>query len=177
MAKLCNIIVSGSDNIFLIGPMGVGKSTIGMRLAALTDKKFIDSDSEIINSTGVSIDLIFEIEGEEGFRKRENRIIAELTALENIVLATGGGVVLSADNRVCLKRSGTVIYLKASPEQLLERTVKDRKRPLLQTDDRLGKIKELLKIRGALYEELADIIIITDDRDVKDIVNKIYQKL
>lgn len=169
--------MSGSQNIFLVGPMGAGKSTIGIRLAKLMDKIFIDSDSEIINITGVSIDLIFEIEGESGFRKRESKIIAELTARENIVLATGGGAILDADNRGCLKRSGTVVYLKASPEQLLKRTVKDKKRPLLQTDDRLGKIEQLLKTRGPLYEELADIIINTDDRDVKDIVDKIQQKL
>ena len=157
--------------------MGAGKTTIGKRLAELTDKRFLDSDNEIELRTGVNIDLIFEIEDEDGFRKRECKIIEELTALDSIILATGGGAILNADNRRHLHQGGTVIYLQASPEQLMQRTAKDQKRPLLKTEDRLGKIEELLKIRGPLYEEVADFIINTDDYSVKKIVNRICQKL
>ncbi len=166
-----------SESIFLVGLMGAGKTTIGKRLAELTDKQFLDSDNEIEFRTGVNIDLIFEIEDEDGFRKRECKIIKELTALDSIILATGGGAILNADNRRHLHQGGTVIYLQASPEQLMQRTAKDQKRPLLKTEDRLGKIEELLKIRGPLYEEVADFIINTDDYSVKKIVNKICQKL
>ncbi len=157
--------------------MGAGKSTIGKRLAELSNKRFLDSDKEIELRTGVNIDLIFEIEGEEGFRKRECKIIEELTALDSIILATGGGAILNTDNRRHLSQGGTVIYLQASAEQLTHRTAKDKKRPLLKTEDRLGKIEELLKIRAPLYEEVADFIINTDDHTVMQIVNIISQKL
>ncbi len=166
-----------SESIFLVGLMGAGKTTIGKRLAELTDKRFLDSDNEIELRTGVNIDLIFEIEGEDGFRKRECKIIEELTALDSIILATGGGAILNIDNRRHLHQGGTVIYLQASPEQLMQRTTKDQKRPLLKTEDRLGKIEELLKIRAPLYEEVADFIINTDDHSAMQLVNKICQKL
>jgi len=166
-----------SENIFLVGLMGAGKSTIGKRLAELSNKRFLDSDKEIEIRTGVNIDLIFEIEGEEGFRKRECKIIEELSALDNIILATGGGAVLNADNRRHLHQGGTIIYLQASAEQLTQRTAKDKKRPLLKIEDRLGKIEELLKIRAPLYEEAADFIINTDDHTVMQIVNIISKKL
>lgn len=165
-----------SNNIFLIGPMGAGKSTIGKMLAAKTNREFVDSDSMIIEKTGVEIDLIFEIEGEEGFRKRECRLIEELTALDDIVLATGGGAVLDEDNRSYLKQRGAVVYLQASPEQLYKRTVKDRKRPLLQTDDRLGKIRELLKTREPLYMQLADKTISTEGKTVRQIVSTLCKE-
>ncbi|MBF8268924.1 MAG: Shikimate kinase I [Gammaproteobacteria bacterium] len=160
-----------SNNIFLVGPMGAGKSTIGKMLADRTGRKFIDADNVMVEKTGVEIDLIFEIEGESGFRKRECKLIEELTALDDIVLATGGGAVLSSENRNFLKQRGTVVYLQASAEQLFERTVKDKKRPLLQTRDRLGKIKEILTVREPLYKEIADEIIATDGKNVKQIVD------
>jgi shikimate kinase len=157
--------------------MGAGKSTIGKMLADRTGRKFIDTDSVIVEKTGVDIDLIFEIEGEAGFRKRESRLIEELTALDNIVLATGGGAVISSDNRNHLKQRGTVVYLQASPEQLYERTIKDKKRPLLQTVDRLGKIRELLAVREPLYMEIADEIIATDGKSVKQIVEALSREI
>lgn len=157
--------------------MGAGKSTIGRQLADRMHKEFIDSDHEIESRTGAKIELIFEIEGEEGFRQREKQVIEELTARHNIVLATGGGVVLAEENRNYLKQRGRVIYLKAPPEKLLERTAKDQKRPLLQTGNRLDKIKELLQERELLYEEVADVVINTDGDPIKEITNNIYQAL
>ena len=157
--------------------MGSGKSTIGRQLALKLNKIFIDSDSEIVKRTGVEIDLIFDIEGEEGFRKRESKLIEEVTLLDGIVLASGGGAILLASNRDCLKRGDIVIYLKATPEQLYKRTVRDKKRPLLQTDDRLGKIKDILEQRETLYEEVADKIITTGNLTIHTVVNNICQNL
>lgn len=166
-----------TNNIFLVGPMGAGKSTIGKMLADRTRRQFIDADAVIVEKTGVEIELIFEIEGEEGFRKRESRLIEELTAQDDIVLATGGGAILSPENRDWLKQRGTVIYLQATAEQLYERTAKDRKRPLLQTNDRLGKIRELLALREPIYRQLADIEISTEGKSVKQIVDKLCRRL
>lgn len=157
--------------------MGAGKTTIGRQLAERMGNKFVDSDSEIEDRTGANIDLIFEIEGEAGFRKREGRVIEDLTALKGIVLATGGGAVLDPGNRERLRQRGTVVYLKTSPRQLLKRTNWDRNRPLLQTDDRLGRIEELLNIRGPLYEGLADLIITTGERSIKQVVDEIFNTL
>ena len=164
-------------NIFLIGPMGSGKTTIGRQLAARLDRKFYDSDREIEKRTGVDVALIFEIEGEEGFRLRETKMINELAKKQDSVIATGGGTILSEENRACLKQSGRVIYLKSSEEKLFERTFRDKKRPLLDTEDCLATIKELLEKRGPLYEEIADLIICTDHRPIKQIINKISQNL
>ena len=164
-------------NIFLIGPMGSGKTTIGRQLAARLDRKFYDSDREIEKRTGVDVALIFEIEGEEGFRLRETKMISELAKKQDSVIATGGGTILSEENRACLKQSGRVIYLKSSEEKLFERTFRDKKRPLLNTEDCLATIKELLEKRGPLYEEIADLIICTDHRPIKQIINKISQNL
>jgi len=165
------------QNIFLIGPMGSGKTTIGRQLATRLDRKFYDSDREIEKRTGVDVALIFEIEGEEGFRLRETKMISELAKKQKSVIATGGGSVLSEENRACIKQNGKVIYLKSSQEKIFERTFRDKKRPLLETEDRMATIKELLEKRGPLYEEIADLIICTDHRPVNQIINKISQKL
>ena len=169
--------MEATQNIFLIGPMGSGKTTIGRQLASRLGMQFYDSDGEIEKKTGADIALIFEIEGEEGFRKREAKMIEELTAKEGILLATGGGAILSDDNRNFLKSRGRVVYLKSSPEKLMDRTVKDKKRPLLNTDDRRATILEMLETRSPLYEEVADLIIQTDNNIIKQIVNRICQQL
>ncbi|MDR9436905.1 MAG: shikimate kinase, partial [Thiohalophilus sp.] len=140
-------------------------------------KEFIDSDHEIEARTGVNIPLIFELEGERGFREREAAVIDELTARENVVLATGGGAVLYEENRQHLKERGTVIYLQASIEQLLERTRKDKNRPLLQTADPEARLQALLTEREPLYLELADLVMRTGQGSVRSVVESILQKL
>jgi len=167
---------SSTNNIFLVGPMGAGKSTIGRKLAKKLKRVFYDSDTEIEQHTGANIPLIFDIEGEEGFRKRESKTIDELTGLSNIVLATGGGVVLSSENREILSNRGFVIYIKAELEQLLKRTAKDRKRPLLQTDDPEARLQKILAERAPYYEEIADLIIQSNGRTVKNIVDDICKR-
>ena len=163
--------------IILVGPMGAGKSTIGRQLSTVLKKEFKDSDHEIIARTGASIPLIFEIEGEEGFRKREAAMIDELTQLNDIVLATGGGAVLRDENRTRLKERGVVIYLYASLDQLFERTSRDRNRPLLQTEDPRGKLEQLMTQRDPLYREVADMVVHTDDRSIKSVVKEILIRL
>jgi shikimate kinase len=164
------------ENIFLVGPMGVGKSTIGRQLASMLHKSFKDSDHEIEKRTGVDIPTIFDIEGEEGFRKRETGIIDELSGETNLVLATGGGVVLKAENRRALRR-GFVVYLSASVETLVDRTRRDRSRPLLQNTDKRQKIVELMEIRDPLYREEADLVIDTDGRSPKAVAREIIEQL
>lgn len=161
------------NNIFLIGPMGAGKSTIGRKLAKKLKLQFFDSDQEIENRTGARIPLIFEIEGEQGFRTRESDIIDELTKYSDIVLATGGGAVLDSANRRKLKERGVVVYLRADIKQLLKRTSRDTKRPLLNTGDRKKKMQELMKERASIYEKAADLIVDTDKHPVPKIVDKI----
>lgn len=164
-------------SIALVGPMGAGKSTIGRQLANALKREFKDSDHEIVARTGASIPLIFEIEGEEGFRRREAAMIDELTLLDNIVLATGGGAVLREENRQCLKERGVVIYLYASVEQLFDRTSRDRNRPLLQTDNPRQKLQDLMEQRDPLYREVADIVVHTDDRSIRSVVKEILVRL
>ena len=164
-------------SLFLTGPMGAGKSTIGKQLAKQLDLPFHDSDHEIESRTGVDIPLIFELEGEAGFRKREASVIDELTRLPNIVLATGGGAVLDPTNREHLKTRGRVIYLHTSVNHQLKRTRKDRNRPLLQTGNPRDKLEELMSIRDPLYREIASIIIDTDGMRVRDVVKIIMQRL
>ena len=147
-----------SRNIFLIGPMGAGKSTIGRQLADLLKLQFFDSDREIEERCGASIDWIFDIEGEDQFRIREQKVIEELTEKSGIVLATGGGAVLSQSSREKLSARGTVIYLRATIDQQVERTEKDTRRPLLQVEDRREKIIELAAEREPLYREIADLV-------------------
>lgn len=162
-------------NIFLVGPMGAGKSTIGRALAKELKLAFFDSDEVIEERAGADISWIFDIEGEEGFRVREQRIIDELTQKYNIVLATGGGVVMTPENRVALAARGTVIYLKTSLEQQYERTKRDTKRPLLQTDNLEARLLSLREEREPLYEELSDVSFETDKLTVKAVANNIIK--
>ena len=164
-------------SLFLTGPMGAGKSTIGRQLSKRLDKEFHDSDHEIEARTGVDIPLIFELEGEAGFRKREQAVIEELTRIPDIILATGGGAILDSENRRNLSTRGRVIYLHASVNQQLKRTRRDRNRPLLQTADPRAKLEELMAIRDPLYREIADVIIETDGKRVRDVVRQIIQQL
>jgi shikimate kinase len=157
--------------------MGAGKSTIGRQLSRQLRMNFYDSDREIENRTGVDIPLIFELEGEQGFRKRERLVIDELTSLPNIVLATGGGAILDADNRKYLAERGVVIYLHASVNQQLARTKHDRNRPLLQTDNPRQRLDDLMQMRDPLYREIADLVIDTDGKRVMAVVNQIIRKL
>jgi shikimate kinase len=153
--------------------MGSGKSTIGRQLAQTLNKAFHDSDKEIEERTGASISLIFEIEGEPGFRKREQTVINELSQLRDIVLATGGGAVTTPNNRSYLKQRGFVVYLRAPAERLFARTHRDRNRPLLQTAQPRRKFDDMLKQREPLYREVADFIIDTEGRSVKQVIDEI----
>ncbi len=165
------------SNVFLVGPMGAGKTTIGRHLAKLLNKQFQDSDRVIEERTGAGIPLIFELEGEAGFRRREKAVIDELTAGHNLVLATGGGAVLDRDNRSCLIKRGFVIYLRAPLEQLLERTRRDRHRPLLQTDDPRKRLEAIMAERDPIYRQVADLIVLTDRRTVRTVVKEIHRRL
>jgi shikimate kinase len=164
-------------SLFLTGPMGAGKSTIGRQLSKQLRMVFYDSDREIENRTGVDIPLIFELEGEQGFRKRERLIIDELTRLPDIVLATGGGAILDPESRGHLAERGLVIYLHASVTQQLARTRHDRNRPLLQTENPRQRLEELLRVRDPLYREIADLVIDTDGKRVMAVVNQIIRKI
>lgn len=163
--------------IFLVGPMGTGKTTIGRQLAHALGLEFEDSDQEIQRRTGVDIPTIFEYEGEDGFRVRERKVIADLVEVENQVLATGGGAVTQAENRRLLPARGFVIYLECSPQQQYDRTYKDKNRPLLQSEDPLESLQELMRERDPLYREVADLVVSTEGRSasavVKDIVRHI----
>ncbi|MGD2137660.1 MAG: shikimate kinase AroK [Gammaproteobacteria bacterium] len=164
-------------SLFLTGPMGAGKSTIGRQLSKQLGMAFRDSDHEIEHRTGVDIPLIFELEGEAGFRKREAAIIDELTRLPNIVLATGGGAILDPANRRHLQERGLVIYLHASIDQQLKRTARDRNRPLLQTGDPRSRLEELMAARDPLYRQLAELTIDTNGMRVRDVVREIIRQL
>lgn len=166
-----------SQSVFLVGLMGAGKTTIGRLLAKRLKARFIDSDHEIAAATGVSIPTIFEIEGEAGFRRREAETIQRFARQQGIVMATGGGVVLDAENRHCLHACGTVVYLYAKPETLYERTRRDSGRPLLQVEDRLARLKELYKQRDPLYREVAHIIVEVGRTSAPQIVRQILESI
>jgi 3-dehydroquinate synthase len=165
------------QNVFLVGLMGAGKTTIGRILARKLGMKFVDSDHEIEARTGATIPWIFEIEGEACFRRREADVIRDLSAQSGIVLATGGGAILNPDNRACLKAHGTVIYLRASINSILQRTAHDKNRPLLQTADPRKKLEELLAVRDPLYTEIADLVIDTGRPNVQSMVQTILNQL
>ncbi|MDO7653173.1 MAG: shikimate kinase AroK, partial [Porticoccus sp.] len=154
-------LMSKQNNLFLVGPMGAGKTTIGRFLADYLSLEFIDLDAEIETRCGANIPWIFDVEGEAGFRKRESQILEEVTTRSGILLATGGGAVLDESNREILKQRGYVAYLSASVEQLLERTANDRSRPLLQVDNPREVIEKLIAERDPLYREVADLVVVT----------------
>jgi len=166
-----------AGNIFLVGLMGAGKTTVGRLLARRLKLRFFDTDVEIERRCGVKIPVIFEIEGEAGFRLREQHVIAELTALEGIVLATGGGAVLASDSRRHLASRGTVVYLDARPEDLYQRLRHDRNRPLLATADPRARLRELYTERDALYRSIADFVIDTGKQGVTALARDLLGKL
>ena len=167
----------GSRNIFLVGLMGAGKTTIGRMLAKRLGLGFVDSDREIESRTGVVVPTIFEIEGEEGFRRREALVIADLTANRNSVLATGGGAVLRQENRDNLKANGFVVYLNAPPHVLWERTRHDKNRPLLKVEDPLRKLQELFVIRDPLYREVADFVVDDGKGNAQTVVQMLVKEV
>jgi len=164
-------------SVFLVGPMGSGKTAVGKRLARSLGYGFVDSDAVIEERTGVDIPFIFEKEGEAGFRQREREVIDELTRRPAIVLATGGGAVLAAENRALLAQRGTVVYLEASVDQQLARTRRSRNRPLLQTADPRSRLEELMTVREPLYREIAAIAVRTDGRKVGAVAEEIADRL
>lgn len=169
--------MKGTRNLFLVGMMGAGKTTVGRSLARHLAKEFHDTDHEIERRTGVRISLIFEIEGEAGFRRREAEVLAGMTAMENIVLATGGGVVLDPRNREHLRSRGCVIYLHGQPRDLWQRTRHDKSRPLLQTGDPQARLQELYEARDPLYREVADLVVDTGRQNVNSLVAQVLSRL
>lgn len=166
-----------SGNIFLVGMMGAGKTTVGKLLAQQLGKTFVDSDEEIQQRTGVTIPHIFDVEGEAGFRQRETNVIQDLVRLDNLVLATGGGAVLNGQNRDALRGNGIVIYLRSSVHDLWQRTRHDRNRPLLQTADPRATLKNLYEQRDPLYSQVADLVISTGKQSVHSLVMQLQQEL
>lgn len=170
-------VMQMAGNIFLVGLMGAGKTTVGKLLSKRLGKAFYDSDHEIEHRTGVNIPVIFELEGEAGFRRREAAVIEELSRMQDIVLATGGGAVLCKQNRENLSQHGFVVYLRAHVSELWHRTKNDKNRPLLQTDDPRARLEKLFAERDPLYREIADIIIDTGDQSVSTIVQHLEELL
>ena len=166
-----------NTNIYLVGLMGAGKTTVGRQLARRLGRRFYDSDHEIVARTGVPIPTIFEIEGETGFRRRESQTIAELSELRGIVMATGGGAVLDPDNRRCLAGRGFVVYLCAAVDEQLRRTRGDDSRPLLQTADPRARLAQLFAQRDPLYRNIADLIVVSDGQTLRAIVQQILDRL
>jgi len=164
-------------NVYLVGPMGSGKTTIGQRLAKKLDLEFLDNDHELEDQTGASVSLIFDLEGEEGFRRRETDMLKKLTARKNVLLATGGGTILSSENRALLKDTGTVVYLRTTVRQQIRRLSRDKSRPLLQSGDREEKLARLAKARNPLYEEIADITFPSQDRGLDAATQALHQAI
>jgi shikimate kinase len=166
-----------SGNVFLVGLMGAGKTSVGKLLARRLGKAFCDCDQEIERATGVKIPVIFEIEGESGFRARESRVLAELVNRSDTVLATGGGAVLSAGNRALLSGNGVVVYLRAAAPELWNRTRHDKNRPLLKTAEPLAKLEKLFAERDPLYNSIADIIVDSGSQSVASLAHRVEQRL
>ena len=167
-----------SDHIFLIGPMGAGKSTVGKQLARVLSRPFFDIDDEITKSTGADIQWIFDMEGEEVFRLRESKALNNMIKLKrSAVIATGGGIVLERTNRIAMSKAGQVVYLFATKDQLYERTKRDRKRPLLQVADRRAVINRLFEQRDPLYRSVADFIFASGTVQIQTVVNEITDQL
>lgn len=165
------------QNLILIGPMGSGKTTVGKQLAKRLRMDFVDSDHMIEDRCGVSISTIFDIEGEEGFRKRETKMLEELCDRSGIVLATGGGAITVEENRILLRKSGFVVYLKTSIETQLARTQKNQNRPLLENVNAEKKLSELMEERGVLYEQEADLVVTSGERVVSKVVDEVVEAL
>ena len=164
-------------NIFLVGPMGAGKSAVGRQLARSLHLSFVDSDDEVESRTGVDIPFIFEKEGEAGFRKRESAAIDDLTKMDGVVLATGGGAILSPDNRSHLGGRGLVVYLYTTVAQQVARTERGRERPLLESGDPRDILEALLLERDPLYRDIADLVVETDGRRVHAVANEIIEHI
>jgi len=166
-----------AENVFLVGPMGSGKSAVGRQLAARLGLEFVDSDAEIESVTGVDIAYIFEREGEAGFRTRERDVLDVLTARPRVLVATGGGAVIDPATCERLRSRGRVVYLRTSVNQQLARTRRSGHRPLLRTQDPLGTLERLMQVRAPLYERTADLVVDTDGRKVTSVVDEIERRL
>ena len=167
-----------SNNIIIVGPMGSGKTTIGRKLSTSLSLDFFDSDHEIIDKTGVSIDHIFDVEGEKGFRARESEAIKNLCNMTNVIIATGGGAVLLEENRQLMMRSGLVVYLSSSVDQILRRTAKSKTRPLLEkSTNRRKTIADIVQTRDPLYKEVAKLVINTNGKKLNQVIDEIIRAL
>ena len=165
------------SNIFLVGMMGAGKTTVGRALAQRMKREFVDTDRVLVERTGVAVATVFEIEGEEGFRKRESAVLQEVCEQDGRVIATGGGIVLAAENRRVMRECGTVVYLRARLESLWERTRHDTSRPLLATPNPKARLAELLTQREPLYREVAHVIVDSGPQSASTLVNRVLAAL
>ena len=166
------------NNIILVGPMGSGKTTIGRYLSERLSLDFFDSDHEIVNTTGVSIDHIFDVEGEKGFRARESDVLKKLCNMPNIVLATGGGAVILEENRELMKKASSIVYLSSSVDQILRRTAKSKTRPLLEkSNNRRKTITDILEARDPLFREVSSLIIDTNGKKLNEVIDEIIEAL
>jgi shikimate kinase len=166
-----------ATNVFLIGPMGSGKTTLGRQVARMLGLEFVDCDRELEEQTGASVNLIFDIEGESGFRERETRLLGEVASRRAVLVATGGGAVTRRTNREILHRNGLVVWLRTSVAQQLARLGRDKTRPLIQTPDREERLRELARVRDPLYAELADLVFETRNRNVKQVARELAQAI
>lgn len=165
------------QKVFLIGPMGSGKTTIGRQLAKLLKLDFYDCDHELERQTGASVNLIFDVEGEAGFRLRESRLLDQLTATRGVLISTGGGVICSEENRRLLRTRGFVVYLKTSIENQLKRLSQDKSRPLLQAEDRVQRLLDLARVRNPLYDATADLVFSSRDQSVYSTAKELYSAI